>query len=155
MKRIFTIEEVAELCGVERGIVKLWIDTGRLTDSTHHTFQNQSWVAVPVIHREHLLPFLESNWKAGTFSAALQKLDGEAENVVKALPRVSEHVGMTDMNGDLVLASDWHSQIEGTEFDGPILWDDAETAENDLCDFGGLPEDHMLVKVTLTISNLD
>lgn len=56
--------------------------------------------------------------------------------------------------GRLSSVSDCNSQVEGSDFDGPVLWEetDMEDVEDILEENGGIPLDHVLVKVTLTFS---
>lgn len=60
------------------------------------------------------------------------------------------YVGLRGPNGLLVWASECNSQLEGSEFDGPVLWGDFDEAiaANDEC--GGVPDDHELVAVTVS-----
>jgi len=60
------------------------------------------------------------------------------------------YVGLRGPNGLLVWASECNSQLEGSEFDGPVLWGDLDEAiaANDEC--GGVPDDHELVQVTVS-----
>lgn len=51
----------------------------------------------------------------------------------------------------LVSVSDFHSQIEGTEFDGPILFDDMTEAEEALVD---CPEGYRPVVVTVSVREI-
>lgn len=60
-------------------------------------------------------------------------------------------VGMQNIDGELVYASECNSQIEGSDYDGPVLWPTMEAAKEILDEFGGLPENEKLVNITLTI----
>lgn len=65
---------------------------------------------------------------------------------------MSEYIGLLNKDGKLVRASECNSQIEGSEFDGPVLWDSYEDAIEANDEFGGISDDHRLVRVILTIS---
>ena len=64
-----------------------------------------------------------------------------------------EQVGQFD-GTNLIDVSDCNSQCGG-EFDGPVLWSDEEDAEDTLCEYGGMPDDHQLVKVTIIVESLE
>lgn len=66
-----------------------------------------------------------------------------------------ELIGLVNEEGTLVYASECNSQIEGSDYDGPVLWENEAQAEEILEDTGGIPDGHRLVKVSLFISELD
>jgi hypothetical protein len=65
-----------------------------------------------------------------------------------------EYVGLLGADGELSWVSDCNSQV-GDEFDGPCLWLDVEQATEMNNDFGGIPDGCRLVKVTVTITELE
>lgn len=67
------------------------------------------------------------------------------------MTKTIEYVGLMNEADKLVWASECNSQIEGSEFDGPVLWTDLESATEVLDDNGGIPDGQRLVKVTVTI----
>ncbi len=74
--------------------------------------------------------------------------------IVRAL-NAQEFIGLVNSTGALVDASDCNSQSEGSPFDGPCLWPDLETAEEENDEYGGIPDTHRFVRVGLVISELD
>lgn len=67
--------------------------------------------------------------------------------------RTVECVGLLDESGDLMRVSECNLQIEGSDFDGPVLWGDMETAVSTCNDTGGVPDGHRLVAVTVIVDD--
>jgi hypothetical protein len=65
--------------------------------------------------------------------------------------RSDKYIGLQGPDGELVWASDCNSQIEGTNFDGPVLWPDLDTAKRENDEFGGVPKGHQLVSVSVVV----
>ena len=64
---------------------------------------------------------------------------------------VLNKVGVLCADGTLLEVSDCNSQVEGSEFDGPVLWDTVDEAEDSMSECGDLPDGCAYCKVILTI----